>query len=86
MWLEILKEPQRLTVLLQLTGRWQHNGRVQFALSSVEYINVAFFIRPATSQSSSYQIVISRFCEHHSRSNPLFKVWKWRESNRQPVS
>ena len=36
--------------------------------------------RPATSQSSSYPIVLTRLGRPRSRSNPHLKLWKCRES------
>ena len=41
-------------------------------------------IRSATSQSSSYPIVLTRLGGPRSRSNPHLKLWKYTESNPWP--
>ena len=41
-------------------------------------------IRSATSQPSSYPIVLTRLGESLSRLNPHLKLWKCQKSNPQP--
>ena len=43
-----------------------------------------FLFRSTTSQGSSYLIVLKRLGEPRYRYNPHLKLWKFRESNRQP--
>jgi hypothetical protein len=55
------------TGLLQLTGRCQYDGIAWLALPSA-----TFLMRSATSQSSSYPIVLTRLGGPHSRTNTHF--------------
>ena len=47
-------------------------------------IMLTFLIRSATSQSSSYPIILTRLGGPCSRLNPHLKLWKCRELNSQP--
>ena len=50
-----------------MTGRWQYDGRMCFTLYSIKS---TFLSRSATSQSSSYPVVLTRVVGPYSRLHP----------------
>ena len=71
--LQLAREPNWSTRLLQLTGRWQYDGIMWLELWSVKSNNVEFLNQIATSQSTSYPIVLTRLGGPRSRPNPHLK-------------
>ena len=70
LWLAAPKGAIPSNRLLQLTDRM-----------AVRQYNV---IRSATSQSSSFPIILTRLGEPRSRPNPYLKLWRFRELNSRP--
>ena len=74
--LQLATESHRSTRLLQLTGRYQYD--------EIMWLALRFLTRSATSQSSSYPIILTRLGGPRSGPNPHLKLWECRGSNPRP--